>query len=460
MNTMLRRFAFLALIAPAFAQLSPSGTWAAHAVNEYQVMANITYLVANNYENKLDIYHRRDATTPQPTVIFIHGGGWVGGSKETSQMALMPWLEMGWNVVNIEYRLGRISLAPAAVEDCLCALRWVAAHAKEYHIDTGRLVVTGESAGGHLALTTGMIPESAGLDRECPGVPLPKVAAIVNWYGITDVVDLLDGANQKSYAVAWLGSMPNREEIARRVSPLTYVRSDLPPTLTIHGDADPTVPYTHALRLTEALSKADVPNQLLTIPGGHHGGFTPEERTRIFTTIRDFLAKYNLPVMATNPYPREKELALGRGLAADVERRYKVLDDPGVTDRVIGIAQNLAQHASLTFPVTVKVLDNSEVRASVLPGGFIYVTRALLSRYQTEPQLAAVLAHQIAHVAAQRPASIGPFLMGGPLGICTRYADGPVPQAWRAQAQSNEVEADALARDYLRDAGYPLTPGV
>ena len=77
-----------------------------------------------------------------------------------------------------------------------------------------RLVVTGDSAGGHLALTTGMIPESEGLDRECPGVPLPKVAAIVDWYGITDVNDLLDGANRRNYAVQWLGSSPNRGDIA------------------------------------------------------------------------------------------------------------------------------------------------------------------------------------------------------------------------------------------------------
>jgi len=108
-------------------------------------------------------------------------------------------------------------------------LRFVAALAKTYDIDTGKLVVSGDSAGGHLALTTGMIPESAGLDRQCPGVPLPKVAGIIDWYGITDVGDLLDGANRKSYAVAWLGSQPNREEIARRVSPLTYVRSSCHP---------------------------------------------------------------------------------------------------------------------------------------------------------------------------------------------------------------------------------------
>jgi acetyl esterase/lipase len=274
------------------AQLSSSATWAAHAVNEYQVFPNITYLVADNYESKLDIYERRDTTAPQPTLIWIHGGAWLGGVKEADLMMLMPWFEMGWNVVNVEYRRTTVSLAPAAVEDCLCALRYVATQAKQYNFDTDRLVVSGESAGGHLALTTGMIPESAGLDRRCRGVPLPRVAAIVNWYGITDVRDLLDG--QHWWAEAWFGSIPNREELARRVSPLSYVRPGLPPILTIHGDADPSVPYNQAVRLHEALSNAGVPNQLLTIPKGKHGGFTAEERTKIFSTIRDFLARHGM----------------------------------------------------------------------------------------------------------------------------------------------------------------------
>jgi acetyl esterase/lipase len=206
---------------------------------------------------------------------------------------------MGWNVVNVEYRLARISHAPAAVEDCLCALKWVVSHASEYHIDPSKLVVTGDSAGGHLALMTGMTPEDAGLDRQCPAnrpdVALPKVAAIIDWYGITDVADLLQGPNRKTYAVAWLGSVPDREEIARRVSPLTYVRPGLPPLLIIQGDADPTVPYSHSLRLRDALNKANVPNELVTIPGGKHGNFTPEQRIHIYTAVRAFLEKHGLP---------------------------------------------------------------------------------------------------------------------------------------------------------------------
>jgi acetyl esterase/lipase len=276
-------------------QLSEQANWPVEAGSRYRVSPNITYLVANNYEAKLDVYWRHDPSTARPTLLYIHGGGWVGGTKEASVLALLPWLEMGWNVVNVEYRLARVSLAPAAVEDCLCALRWVAANAKQYGFDSSRIVVSGGSAGGHLALTTGMVPESAGLDRQCPGVALPKVAAIVNWYGITDVNDLLDGPNRKGYAVAWLSSLPDREEIARRVSPLSYVRSGLPPILTIHGDADPTVPYAHATRLQEALQKAGVPHQLYTVPGGKHGGFSEEEMKKIHAAIRKFLAQQGLP---------------------------------------------------------------------------------------------------------------------------------------------------------------------
>jgi len=284
----------------ALAQLPPAADWAVHAQNEYQVFPNITYLTASGYESKLDIYQRRDSGT-HPTLIYFHGGGWIRGTKEASAVNFLPWLEMGWNVVNVEYRMARVALAPAAVEDGLCALRFAVAQAKTYGIDTSRLVLSGESAGGHLALTTGMIPESAGFTNVCAGggfttseSAVPKVAAIINWYGITDVADLLGGSNAKAYAVQWLGSLPNREEMARSVSPITYVRCGLPPILSIQGDADPIVPYSQNVRLRDALTKAGASVELVTIPGGGHGNFKPEERTKIYLKIREFLSKNGL----------------------------------------------------------------------------------------------------------------------------------------------------------------------
>ncbi len=260
----------------------------------YRIATDLTYVTASNFEAKLDVYARSDVTTPQPTLMWIHGGGWTGGAKETALFSLLPYMEMGWNVVNVEYRLAKVSLAPAAVEDCLCALRWVIRNAKPYNVDVARIVLSGGSAGGHLALTTGMIPAAAGLDRECPGNEELKVAAIVDWFGITDVADLLEGPNMKTYAVQWLGSRPDRAEVARRVSPLTYVRSGLPPIISIQGDMDPTVPYSHSVRLQEALKKVGVDGELVTIPNGKHGGFTRAENERAYAAVKAFLAKHGL----------------------------------------------------------------------------------------------------------------------------------------------------------------------
>ena len=159
---------------------------------------------------------------------------------------------------------------------------------------TDKIVVSGESVGAHLALTTGMIPASAGLDAQCPGRENLKVAAIINWSGIADVSELLEGPHVSRSAVAWLGSSPNRKETAERVSPLRNVRSGLPPVLTIHGDADPTIPYTQATRLRDALTKAGVRNELLTVPGGGHIDFPREEMLRIHSRIREFLRSSNL----------------------------------------------------------------------------------------------------------------------------------------------------------------------
>jgi pimeloyl-ACP methyl ester carboxylesterase len=124
-------------------------------------------------------------------------------------------------------------------------------------------------------------------------------AVIISLFGITDVNDLLQGPNQRTYAGSWLGSAHGREELARRVSPLTHVRQDCPPILTISGDADKVVPYPHAVRLHEALTKVGLRNQLLTIPGCGHGWLTAEQDLPTFDTTRAFLE--SLGIRAVNP---------------------------------------------------------------------------------------------------------------------------------------------------------------
>ena len=276
-----------------------AATWTAELAARYSRITNVAYVGAGNREAILDAYvpHEAGATAPVPTVIYLHGGGWRGGLgiRSVSVLRFLPYLEMGWAVVNVDYRDGP---APAAVEDCRCALRWVIRNAQKYHLDVNKLVVTGDSAGSHLALTTGMLPASAGLEGECFSAGEAKaelkVAAIINWYGVTDVVDVLEGAHQQPFAVRWLSGLPNAKDLARRVSPLHYVRAGLPPILTIHGDADTVAPYNHAVRLHKALDEAKVPNQLLTIPGGTHGGFKRDEFINIYATIRAFLQKHGI----------------------------------------------------------------------------------------------------------------------------------------------------------------------
>jgi acetyl esterase/lipase len=271
------------------AQQSEHDRWSEIAGSHYIVNPDVVYGVQNNYQLKLDLWRNQSAKQSVPTVIYIHGGGWIFGDRTGAFPQLLPYFERGWNIINVEYRMAPISLAPAAVEDCRCALKWVIRNAKLYNLDIDRIVVTGHSAGGHLSLTTGMVTAESGLDVECPGEEVLKVAAIVNWYGVSDVNDILEGPNTKNYAEEWLGTQSNRAEIAKRTSPLNYVSRNSPPVISIHGDADNVVPYQHSVRLHKALDNAGVPNELVTIKGGGHGYFSEADTLRAYDRIWAFL---------------------------------------------------------------------------------------------------------------------------------------------------------------------------
>lgn len=279
-----------ALTCVAQAQLGPAASWATAVETRYNFTPDVAYVTENNVELKLDIYSRRDVQSAQPTLVFMHGGFWVAGSKDSQTLNILPWLEKGWNVVVVGYRLGAVAPAPAALVDTFCALRWVGTNAAMYNIDTSRIVASGQSAGGHLALSLGMLDE-AGFDSGCPAGTTPHVAAVVNWFGVTDVVDVIDGPHKAEAATRWFGTMPQPEALAlaKKLSPMNYVRNNLPPILTIQGDADMVVPYAQGLALDAALDKTNVKHEHLTIPGGGHGRFTAAERAKIYTTINAFL---------------------------------------------------------------------------------------------------------------------------------------------------------------------------
>src|SRR2546430_13474388 len=107
-----------------------------------------------------------------------------------------------------------------------------------------------------------MLPASAGLDRQCPGPDNLKVAAIINWFGISDVGDVTEGSNSRDFGRVWIGSAPDdvRAQIAKRASAVTYVRAGVPPVPSVHGDNDQAVPYEQSVRLHKLLTAAGVPN--------------------------------------------------------------------------------------------------------------------------------------------------------------------------------------------------------
>src|SRR6266851_4246440 len=218
MNLLLKAAITTAICFQAWASPALAQGYSQAIPASYRVLPNVTYLKSGVWEGKLDIYSRIDSSAPQPTLVFIHGGGSLGGSKESALCSLLPYLEWGWNVVNVEHRLAGVTLAPAALQNCLCALRWVTDHAREYGVDPTKLVVSGTSSGGWFAVAAGLGVRPNGWEEACPGAEDPKVSAIVNWYGNWDLADVLEGPNAKPYAPEWVRNLPNPLDVAQFVA--------------------------------------------------------------------------------------------------------------------------------------------------------------------------------------------------------------------------------------------------
>ena len=243
--------------------------------------ANIHY---DKYpETVLDILQpSAPALANRPGVIVIHGGGWVQGDKErTLEEFCLPFIRQGFVVANVEYRLAKAAPAPAAVNDVLHAAQWFHDHAAQYRVDPKRILAAGDSAGGHLALMVGMMPASV------------KIAGVIDFFGISDVADQLIGPNAREYAAQWIPEQPNRMELARQMSPMTYVRKGMPPILALHGDADTLVPHEQSVKLVKAIKDAGGDAELITVPTGKHG-FTQLEMSNLWPQILKWLKKHKI----------------------------------------------------------------------------------------------------------------------------------------------------------------------
>jgi predicted Zn-dependent protease len=173
------------------------------------------------------------------------------------------------------------------------------------------------------------------------------------------------------------------------------------------------------------------------------------------------------PGNGINVYSLQQEIELGRKMAADVQRQARLLDDPVVVEYVNRLSQNLVRNSDARVPFTVKVIDSNEVNAFALPGGFLFVNTGLILRTGSEAELAGVLAHEIAHVAARHATkqatrkelvnyvSIPLVFAGGMVGYAIRQLVGlAVPMGFTHFTRGMEKQADTLGLEYLYRSGY------
>jgi acetyl esterase/lipase len=266
---------------------------------------------------------------PTPVVVQFHGGGWIRGDRPSSSKSFDGFFAAGMSVVTVEYRNAKDAPAPAAVQDIRCAMAWVKQNAAKYNFDPSRVIAYGGSAGGHLALMAGYAPAS--FDR--PGcTDQPKVAAVLDFYGPTNLAEGLTEHGSADFTHQWLaldkplvpyGAAPSIDApaatanagnpdasvpppssrqvdrwpppsgailaLAKQMSPMTYIRSGLPPTFIVNGDSDHTVDPTQSAQLKKALDAAGVPNGQDLVPGGGHGNFSKAENEKAMLLCLRFL---------------------------------------------------------------------------------------------------------------------------------------------------------------------------
>jgi acetyl esterase/lipase len=277
-----------ALVVAAMGASSP----AARALEQAKpkLEQDIVYTKAGDTELKIDVEQPADGAGPFPTVVVLHGGAWRQGSKTDVRQLLHEFARRGYTAAAPQYRLCPKNPFPAQVHDVKAAVRWIKTNAKTYRADPEHVGAIGFSAGGHLALMLGLTGPADGLEGDVSAAaPDSRVKAVVNYFGPTDLAakDIPDIC--KPWVKDFLDGTPaDKPEAAAKASPLSFISKDDPPVLTFQGTADPLVPFTQAIKLAEAMTKAHVPGRVELMLGASHGWGGAEMERTVSETFRFF----------------------------------------------------------------------------------------------------------------------------------------------------------------------------
>lgn len=247
----------------------------------------------------MDIYYPAKTNEPTPAIVYVHGGGWYSGDKETGigKSDIAPLVSHGYLVAAINYRLAPRYKFPAQIEDVKCAVRFLRGNATKYNIDPDNIGAFGDSAGGHLVSLLGLTANNC-LFENCEEnrEESDAVQAVVDIYGPSDLIQNFENYNSLFLETIFDTTDPNAE-ILIRGSPVTYVSGDAPPFFIIHGDKDATVLLKQSQILYEKLVSAGVPASLLIVENSDHR-FTPIDgainptRAEITEKMIDFFDRY------------------------------------------------------------------------------------------------------------------------------------------------------------------------
>lgn len=226
-----------------------------------------------------------ESKTPLPAIISVHGGRWVGGHKrDASTIKVEQWAGFGFFAMSIDYRLKECTPAPACYQDFQCAIRFVHANAEKYNVDTKRIFLIGQSAGGHLVslaatLGEGPWPRTGGWDKSSN-----DFRAAISVAAAYDLPSLDWGA-------LWTPPGVSVDEARALASPNRHITKESKPLLILHSDNDKSVPIANALLMVEALEKAGARHTFRRYPEMGHMGITQEVIDQSLAFIKEVSAQ-------------------------------------------------------------------------------------------------------------------------------------------------------------------------